>query len=92
MSHYTRKSIPAAKFESGGHSSFGDMTSQNVRQKKGTSHQIRRFTPGKRVQLLTYDFYVQNRSSRPKTIRHVNFSNFQAEENFFIFTIFRTSQ
>ena len=27
-------------------------------------------------------FYVQNRSSRPKLTPHVNFSNFQAEENF----------
>ena len=29
-------------------------------------------------------FYVQNRSSRPKIDPHVNFSNFQAEEKFFI--------
>ena len=27
-------------------------------------------------------FYVQNRSSRPKIDPHVNFSNFQADENF----------
>ena len=27
-------------------------------------------------------FYVQNRSSRPIVDPHVNFSNFQAEENF----------
>ena len=32
-------------------------------------------------------FYVQNRSSRPKIDPHVNFNNFQAEENFFIFKI-----
>ena len=31
--------------------------------------------------------YVQNRSSRPKIDLHVNFSNFQAEEKFFIFKI-----
>ena len=36
-------------------------------------------------------FYVQNRSSRPKIDPHVNFSNFQAQENFFIFKIFGTS-
>ena len=29
-------------------------------------------------------FYVQNRSSRPKIDPHVNFSNFQVEEKFFI--------
>ena len=41
-------------------------------------------------------FYVQNRSSRPKTDppppRHVSFSNFQAEEKVFIFKIFGTSR
>ena len=49
MSHYGHKSIPDAKFESDSFSSFGDMTSQNFPQKKGTSHEIRLFTPGKRV-------------------------------------------
>ena len=51
MSHYGHKSIPDAKFESGWSSSVGDMTSQNLPCKKGTSHQIRLFTPGKRVSL-----------------------------------------
>ena len=37
-------------------------------------------------------FYVQNRSSRPKIDPHVNFNNFQAEEDFFIFKIFGTSR
>ena len=49
MSHYGHKSIPDAKFESDSSSSFGDMTSQNFPRKKGTSHKIRLFTPGKRV-------------------------------------------
>ena len=49
MSHYGYESIPDAKFESDSSSSFGDMTSQNFPQKKGTSHKIRLFTPGKRV-------------------------------------------
>ena len=49
MSHYGHKSIPDAKFESGSSSSFRDMTSQNFPWKKGTSHQIQLFTPGKRV-------------------------------------------
>ena len=49
MSHYGHKSIRDAKFEPDSFSSFGDMTSQNFPQKKGTSHEIRLFTPGKRV-------------------------------------------
>ena len=48
MNHYDHESIPD---ESGSSSSFGDMTSQNFPQKKGMSHQIRLFTPGKRVYL-----------------------------------------
>ena len=49
MSHYVHKSIPDAKFEHDSSSSFGDMSSQNFPQKKGTSHQIRLFNPGKPV-------------------------------------------
>ena len=49
MYHYIPKSIPDAKFEADSSFSFGDMTSQNLPRKKGTSHQIRLFTPGKRV-------------------------------------------
>ena len=48
MTHYIHKSILDAKFEADRFSSFGDMTSQNFPWKKGTSHQIRLFTPGKR--------------------------------------------
>ena len=33
-------------------------------------------------------FYVQNRSFRPKLVLPVNFSNFQAEKNFFILKLF----
>ena len=83
-SHYDCKSIP----ESGSSSSFGDMTSQNLPRKKGTSHHIWLFIPGKRVKLLKMSFYVQNRSSRLKVDPHVNLSKFQAEENFFILYIF----
>ena len=39
-SHNSHKSMPDAKFESGGSSNSGDMTSQNVPLKKGTSHRI----------------------------------------------------
>ena len=63
MGHYIYKSIPDAKFEVDSSVSFGDMTSQNFPQKKGTSLPIRLFTPGKRVQLKKNEFYVQNRSS-----------------------------
>ena len=47
--HYGHKIIPDAKFESDSSSRFGNMTSQNFSRKKGTSHQIRLFKPGKRV-------------------------------------------
>ena len=49
MGHNIYKSIPDAKFEVDSSFSFGDMRSQNFRRKKGTSHSIRLFTPGKRV-------------------------------------------
>ena len=49
MSHYNHNSIPDGKIEPDSSSSFGDMTSQNFPWKKGTSHQIRLFTLGKRV-------------------------------------------
>ena len=49
MDHYIYKSIPDAKFEVDTSFSFGEMTSQNFPQMKGTSHPIRLFTPGKRV-------------------------------------------
>ena len=49
MSHYIHKSIPDANFEADSSFSFGDMTSQNFLRKKGMSHQIWLFTPGKRV-------------------------------------------
>ena len=49
MSYYGYKSIPDAKFEPDSFSSFGDITSQNFPRKKGTSHEIQLFTPGKRV-------------------------------------------
>ena len=49
LSHDNHKSIPATKFKADSSSSFEDMTSQNFPRKKGTSHQIRLFTPEKRV-------------------------------------------
>ena len=67
------------------------MTSQNLSLKKGTSDRIRIFTPENGFNFQKMSFYVQNRSSGPKIDpppSHVNFSNFQAEENLFIFNIF----
>ena len=46
MGHYIYKRIPDAKFEADSSISLGDMTSQNFPRKKGTSPQIRLFTPG----------------------------------------------
>ena len=92
MGHYIYKSIPDTKFEVDSSFSFGDMTSQNSPQMKGTSHPIRLFTPENGFNFKETSFYVQNRSSRPKIDPHVNFNNFQAEENFFIFKIFETSR
>ena len=62
MNNYIYKGIPGAKFEPDSSSSFGDMTSQNFPRKKGTSHQIRKTV----LTLKKNEFYVQNRSSRPK--------------------------
>ena len=61
MSHYSHKSMPDAKFESGGFSIFGDMTSQNFPLKKGTSHRIRIFTPRTNV------FHFKNEFSCPES-------------------------
>ena len=47
MSHYSHKSMPDAKFESGSLFCLVDMTSQNFPLRKGTSHQVQIFTPGK---------------------------------------------
>ena len=51
MSQYSHGSMPDANFESGSISGFGDMTSQNFPLKRGTSHKIRIFTPGKWILL-----------------------------------------
>ena len=48
LSQYSHKNMPDAKFESGGFSSFGGMTSQNFPLKRG-SHKLRIFTLGKWV-------------------------------------------
>ena len=82
VSHCDHKSIPDANFKSSSSSSFGDMMSQKLPRKKGMSHQIRLFTPGKRVQLEKNEFLCPE-SSRPKIDPHVNFSNFSNRGKFF---------
>ena len=47
MNHYKHRSISDAKFEAGSSSNF--TTPQNFPWKKGMSHQIRLFIPGKQV-------------------------------------------
>ena len=87
MSHYGHESIPDAKFESDSLFSFGDMTSQNFPRKKGTSHEIRLFTPGNGFNFKKMSFYVQNRSSRPKIDPPCQFQQFSSIGKFFIFKI-----
>ena len=84
VSHYGHKSISDAKFESGSSSSFGDMTSQNFSRKTENESSNSAIYPRKTGLTFKNEFYVQNRSSRPKNAPNVNFSNFQVEENFFI--------
>ena len=93
MSHYIHKIIPHEKFEADSFSSIGYMTSQNLPQNKGTSHQIRLFTPGKRdLTFKKWVFMSRIVLLNPKLTPNVSFSSFQAEENFFVFKIFVTSQ
>ena len=65
MSHYSRKSIPDAEFEADSSSSFGDMTPQNFPQGNESSNSA--IYPRKTdLTLKKMNFYVENRSSRPK--------------------------
>ena len=93
MGHYIYKSIPDAKFEVDSSFSFGDMMSQNFPQKKGTSHPIRLFTPENGFNFKKKRVFMSRIVLLdPKLTPNVNFNNFQAEENFFIFKIFGTSR
>ena len=69
-------------FKSGSSSSFGDMTSQISLGRRNESSNSAIYTRKTGLTLKKMSFYVQNRSSRPKIDPHVNFSNFQIEENF----------
>ena len=88
MGHNVYKSIPDAKFEIDSSFSFGDMTLQIFLKRR---EQVIRFDylppengfnfKKKRVFMSRIVFLD------PKLTPHVNFDNFQAEENFFIFKI-----
>ena len=91
MSHYSHKSISDAKCKADSSSSFPDITSKNS---LGKREQVIKFgyLPRKTDLTLKMSFYVQNQFFRPKIDPHVNFSNFQAEENFSFSKFFGTSR
>ena len=93
MDHYIYKSIPDAKFKVDSSFSFGDMTSQNFPQKKGTMSSNSTIYPRKTGLTLEKRVFMSRIVLLdPKLTPHVNFNNFQAEEIFFIFKIFGTSR
>ena len=93
MGHYIYKSIPDAKFEVDSSFSFGDMTSQNFSSKEGNESSNSTIYPRKTgLTLKKRAFMSRIVLLDPKLTPHVNFNNFQAEENFFIFKIFGTSR
>ena len=89
MGHYIYKSIPDAKFEVDSSFSFGDMTSQNFPQIEGNESSDSTIYPRKTGLTVFMSRIVL---LHPKLTPHVNFNNFQAEENFFIFKIFGMSR
>ena len=85
--------MPAAKFESGSFSSFGDMTSKNVPLKKGTNHRIRIFplrkmglTLRKNGLLCPESFFPPKLTHPPSP--HISISSIFKQENFFHFQNF----
>ena len=67
------KSIPTAKFEVDSFSSSGDMTSQNLPWKKGTSREIWLFTP---KTVLTFSKKCVSISAISKQRKIFSFSKF----------------
>ena len=84
MGHYIYKSIPDAKFEVDSSFNFGDMTSQNFHQKKGTVIRLDYLPPENGFNFKKKKTIFKSRIVLldPKLTPHVNFNNFQAEENF----------
>ena len=91
MGHYVYKSIPDAKFEVDSSFSFGDITSQNFPQKREQVIRFDYLPPENGFNFKKRVFMSRIVLLYPKLTPHVNFNNFQAEENFFIFKIFGTS-
>ena len=81
----SHESIPDAKFESGSFSSFGDMTSQNVPLKRGTSRKIGYLSSENGFNSEKISIYVQIRSFRLKIDPPCQFSS---REKFFHFQNF----
>ena len=86
--------MPAAKFESGGFPSFGDMTSQNFPLKKGTNHRIRIFPLRKmgltlrKNGLLCPESFFPPKLTQPTPPLHISISSIFKEGNFFHFQNF----
>ena len=79
--------MPGAKFEFDSLCIFEVLTSLNFPLKKGRSYKVRIFIPGKWVSLKN-DYYVQNRSSRPKIDPTMSISAIFKQRNFFSFSKF----
>ena len=89
MGHYIYKSIPDAKFEVDSSFSFEDMTSQNFPQ--NWREQVIQFDylpPENGFNFKKTNFYVQNRSSRPKIDPPYQFQQLSSRGNFFHFQNF----
>ena len=84
MSHYSHKSILDAKFDADRSSSFGKITSQTFPQKKGNESSNSAIYPRK-TGLTLKKLVLMSRIVLLdlKLTPIVNFSNLQAEENFY---------
>ena len=78
MSHYSYKSIPDAKFETDSPFIFWRYHVTKFPSEEGNESSNSAMS-----RIVLFD---------PKLTPHVNFINFQAEENLFIFKIFGTSR
>ena len=83
--------MPDAKFDSGRLSSSGDMTGKFSLSRREQVIRFGYLPQENGFNFKKKEFSCPESSFRPKIDPHVNFSNFQAEENFFIFKIFETT-
>ena len=93
MGHYIYKSISDAKFEADSSFSFGEYDVTKFSSKEGNESSDSTIYPRKTgLTLKERVFMSRIVLLDPKLTSHVNFNNFQAEGNFFIFKIFGTSR